>query len=48
MTNEGLIRDFRVIGRGDLDAMKDIPRVTPDQRKEQVAARFAAYSSRAA
>lgn len=48
MTNEGLIRDFRVIKRSELDAMKDIPRVTPEQRKEQVGARFAAYSSRTA
>jgi len=47
MTNENLIRDFRVIKRAELDAMRDIPRVTPDERKEQVAARFAAYSSRA-
>jgi hypothetical protein len=46
MTNEGLIRDFRVIKRSELERMKDIPRVTPEQRKEQVDARFAAYSSR--
>ena len=48
MTNEGLIRDFRVIKRAELDAMKDIPRVTAEQRREQVEARFAAYSSRTA
>ncbi|MDG2003337.1 MAG: hypothetical protein P8J20_08400 [Novosphingobium sp.] len=47
MSNEGLIRDFRVIKRNELDAMTEIPRVTADQRKEQVEARFAAYSSRA-
>jgi hypothetical protein len=48
MTNENLIRDFRVIKRGELEAMRDIPRVTPEQRKQQVEARFAAYSSRTA
>lgn len=46
MTNEGLIRDFRVIKRSELDAMADIPRVTPEERKAQVEARWAAYSSR--
>lgn len=46
MTNEGIIRDFRVIKRSELDGMKDIPRVTPEEREAQVKARWADYSSR--
>ena len=46
MTKDGLIRDFRVSKLSELAGMKDLPRVTPQQRRARVAARAAAYNSR--
>jgi hypothetical protein len=43
---EGLIRDFRVVKLSEVAAMKDLPRVTPLERRKRVAARWAAYSAR--
>src|SRR5262249_30222966 len=45
-TPNGLVREFRVIKTADLAAMKDLPRVTPEQRRAQVAARTDAYNTR--
>jgi hypothetical protein len=46
MTNANLIRDFRVVKLGDIAAMKNLPKVTPQQRAARVAARAAAYNMR--
>lgn len=46
LKGDGLIRDFRVVKLPDLAAMKDLPRVTPAQRRARVAARKAAYETR--
>jgi hypothetical protein len=45
-TKDGLIRDFRKVKLSELDAMPQVPRVTPAQRRSAVAARAAAYASR--
>jgi hypothetical protein len=45
--SEGLIRDFRVVSLADVASIKGLPRVSPAQRRARVAARAAAYSSRA-
>jgi hypothetical protein len=46
LKGDGLIREFRVVKLGDVAAMKALPRVTPAERKTQVAARKAAYETR--
>ncbi|MEO6717252.1 MAG: hypothetical protein ABIM50_08405 [Novosphingobium sp.] len=45
LTKDGLIADSKVIKLADVAAL-GLPSVTPAQRRGQVAARFAAYSSR--
>jgi hypothetical protein len=45
-TSDGLIRDFRKVKLAALDSISNIPRVTPAQRREAVAARAAAYAAR--
>lgn len=45
MTNEGLIRDFRVVKTSEIAAM-NLPRVTPAQRRAAIAARGPAYNTR--
>jgi hypothetical protein len=46
MTNNGLIRDFRVLELSDVAAIKGLPRVGPRQRQIAVAARADAYNTR--
>jgi hypothetical protein len=46
MTNDGLIRDFRVIKLGELTAMTGLPRVSAQERQKRVAARTADYNTR--
>ena len=46
MTEDGLIRDFRVVKLSEIAGMKDLPRVTAGQRRSRVAARVAAYNMR--
>jgi hypothetical protein len=46
MTGAGLIRDFRVIKLSEVAGMKDLPRVTQQERRARVAARTAAYNTR--
>lgn len=45
-TKDGLIRDFRIIKLADLAGISHIPRVTPEQRHAQIAARGPAYATR--
>jgi hypothetical protein len=47
MTNDGLIREFRVVKLSEVAGMSQLPRVTPEQRRSEIAARAAAYASRA-
>jgi hypothetical protein len=44
---DGLIRDFRLVKLSEVAAMTHLPRVTPEQRSVEIAARAAAYASRA-
>jgi len=46
MSNEGLFRDFRVVKLSEVAAMRDLPRVTPAERRRRVAARKQAYETR--
>jgi hypothetical protein len=46
MTNDGLIRDFRVIKLADLAAMTMLPRVSAAERSQQIAARTPDYNTR--
>jgi hypothetical protein len=46
MTNDGLIRDFRVVKLSEVAAMKDLPRVTPEERRARVAKRTPDYNTR--
>ncbi|MBU6267530.1 MAG: hypothetical protein KGN34_08315 [Sphingomonadales bacterium] len=46
LKGDGLIRDFRVVSLDEV-ARLGLPKVTPAERRRQVAARWAAYSSRA-
>ncbi|WP_307874578.1 hypothetical protein [Frankia nepalensis] len=41
-----LVRDFRVVSLADGDALRDLPRVTPEQRTAQLAARAEGYNNR--
>jgi hypothetical protein len=47
MTSEGLIREFRVVKLSEVAGMAQLPRVTKQQRRAEIAARAAAYASRA-
>jgi len=47
MTSDGLIREFRVVKLSEVDSMRQLPRVTPEQRRAEIAARAAAYAGRA-
>lgn len=44
-TGEGLLRDFRVVSLAEVEKM-DLPRVSPEQRGKQVAARAWSYANR--
>jgi hypothetical protein len=46
MKGEGLIRDFRVVALSEFARM-DVPRVSPEERRNRVAARASGYASRA-
>jgi hypothetical protein len=46
MTNEGLIREFRVVPLSAIAGMPGLPRVTPEQRRRQLAARVEGYNNR--
>lgn len=46
LTGEGLVRDFRKIRLSELADIPDLPRVTPEERRRQVAARAASYNIR--
>jgi hypothetical protein len=48
MTGDGLIREFRVTKLSEVAGMAQLPRVTPEQRRAEIASRAAAYGSRAA
>ena len=43
---EMLLQDFRVIQLADLESMPGIPRVTPEQRRKQLARRAIGYTAR--
>jgi hypothetical protein len=45
-TKQGLLRDFRVIQLSDAASLGGLPRVTPQERRLQVAARAAGYANR--
>jgi hypothetical protein len=45
-SKDGLIHDFRKVTLSELAAMRQIPRITPAQRAEAVAARATAYATR--
>ena len=47
MTSDGLIREFRVVKLSEVASMTQLPRVSPEQRRTEIAARAAAYASRA-
>lgn len=44
--NSGLFHDFRIIRLSEADALKNVARVTPEQRSRQLAAREESYFSR--
>ena len=46
LKGDGLIREFRLAKLTEVAAMRDLPRVTPAQRRARVAARKAAYETR--
>jgi len=46
MTNQGLVRDFRVIKHADLAKMPELARVTPGLRKATLAKRARGYANR--
>lgn len=46
LTGEGLVRDFRKIRLSELASLPDLLRVTPEERRRQVAARSASYNTR--
>ena len=46
MTAEGLIRDFRVIKLADLAGLPELPRVTPQERRQRISARTPDYNTR--
>jgi hypothetical protein len=46
MTNQGLVRDFRVIKHADLAKMPELARVTPGQRKATLVKRARGYANR--
>ncbi|TAL01352.1 MAG: hypothetical protein EPO08_10485 [Rhodospirillaceae bacterium] len=46
MTNKGLIRDFRVVPLSGIASMTDLARVTPEERRQQIAIRTENYNSR--
>jgi hypothetical protein len=48
MSNQGLVRDFRVIKHADLAKMPELARVTPAQRRATIARRARGYANRAA
>lgn len=48
MTSDGLIRDYRVIKLADAPALPGIARITPEERRQQLAARVCGYNSRTA
>jgi hypothetical protein len=45
-TKDGLLRDFRVVGNSDIANAPGIARVSPKQRKAQLAARLEGYDNR--
>ena len=45
LTKDGLIANMKVIKLAEVAAL-GLPAISPQHRREQVAARFAAYSSR--
>jgi hypothetical protein len=47
MTNQGLVRDFRVIKHTDLAKMPELARVTPAERRAALAKRARGYANRA-
>ena len=46
MTNVGLIRDFRIIKLAELSNIRNLPRVTPEQRRVRISARTPLYNTR--
>ncbi len=46
MTAAGLVRDLRLLSLTDIVALRGVARVTPEQREQQIAARFPGYSAR--
>ena len=46
LKGDGLIRDHRVVKLAEVEAMKNLPRVTPAERKARVAARKGDYETR--
>jgi hypothetical protein len=47
MTNDGLIREYKVVKLPEVAGMTRLPRVTPAERRRTVAERAAAYATRA-
>jgi hypothetical protein len=46
MDPASLVRGFRVVPLSEVDMMRDLPRVTPEQRKAQMEARVEGYNNR--
>jgi hypothetical protein len=46
MTNQGLVRDFRVIKHADLAKMPELARITSGQRQATLAKRARGYANR--
>lgn len=47
MTDEGLIREYRVVKLSEVAGMTRLPRVSPEERRAEIADRAEAYGSRA-
>lgn len=43
---DGLVRDFRVVKLGEIQDLPGVPRVSPDERRAQLAARAEGYANR--